>query len=57
VTHLPYIVVAYAIAVGLPLALSIDALLRTRSARRRLAAIDPRRDRGAVDSNRDRRRP
>jgi hypothetical protein len=44
-THLPYIVVAYVIAGGLPLAFSIEALFRVRSARRRLAAIDPRRNR------------
>ena len=42
-THLPYIVAAYMIAVGLPLAFAIEALLRTRSARRRLEAVDTRR--------------
>ncbi|MEA2736695.1 MAG: hypothetical protein QOH05_2 [Acetobacteraceae bacterium] len=42
-THLPYIAAAYVIAVGVPLALSIEALLRARSARRRLQAVDPRR--------------
>jgi hypothetical protein len=46
VTHLPYIVAAYVIAVGLPLLLSVEVLFRTRSARRRLEAIDPRRGRG-----------
>ena len=45
-THLPYIIAAYVIAVGLPLILSVEVLFRTRSARRRLEAIDPRRDRG-----------
>ena len=45
-THLPYIAAAYVIAIGLPLVLSVEALLRTRSARRRLEAIDPRLDRG-----------
>jgi hypothetical protein len=45
-THLPYIVAAYVIAVGVPLALSVEGFFRTRSARRRLAAIDTRRDRG-----------
>jgi hypothetical protein len=46
VTHLPYIAAAYVIAIGLPLFLSLEVLFRTRSARRRLDAIDPRRDRG-----------
>jgi hypothetical protein len=45
VTHLPYIIAAYAIAVGLPLFFSIEALSRVRTARRRLEAIDPRRER------------
>ncbi|HEY0422843.1 MAG TPA: hypothetical protein VGC82_05915 [Rhodopila sp.] len=45
-THLPYIAAAYLIAIGLPLFFSVEALLRVRSARRRLAAIDPRGDRG-----------
>lgn len=47
-THLPYITAAYVIAIGLPLIFSIDALLRVRSARRRLQAINVRRDRGRV---------
>ncbi len=47
-THLPYIVAAYVIAVGMPLVLSVEALFRVRSARRRLLAIDPRRDRGGA---------
>jgi hypothetical protein len=45
-THLPYIAAAYAIAVGLPLAFSVEALFRVQSARRRLEAIDIRRNRG-----------
>jgi hypothetical protein len=48
VTHLPYIAAAYVIAIGLPLIFSINALLRVRSARRRLQAIDVRRDRVRV---------
>jgi hypothetical protein len=48
VTHLPYIAAAYVIAVGVPLYLGIEALLRVRSAGRRLKAIDPRRDRGGA---------
>lgn len=43
-THLPYIVAAYSIAVGMPLILSVEALFRIRSARLRLQAIDTRRD-------------
>jgi len=46
VTHLPFIAAAYAVAIGVPLVFSVQALFRTRSATRRLAAIDPRRDRG-----------
>jgi heme exporter protein D len=45
VTHLPYIVAAYVIAVGMPLVLSVEVLFRVRTARRRLAAIGTRRDR------------
>lgn len=45
-THLPYIVAAYVIAVGMPLVLSVEALVRARTAQRRLRAIDTRRDRG-----------
>jgi hypothetical protein len=48
VTHLPYIAAAYVIAIGMPLVLSIEALFRVRSARRRLQAIDVRRDRGGA---------
>jgi hypothetical protein len=45
VTHLPYIAAAYVIAVGVPVFLSVEALFRVRSARRRLQAIDVRRER------------
>jgi heme exporter protein D len=47
-THLPFIIAAYVIAIGLPIIFSVDALLRVRAARRRLDAIDPRRSRGAA---------
>jgi hypothetical protein len=47
-THLPYIVAAYVIAVAVPLALSVEALFRVRSARRRLQVIDVRRERGGA---------
>jgi len=46
VNHLPYILAAYVIAVAVPLGLSVEALWRVRSARRRLQAIDISRDRG-----------
>jgi hypothetical protein len=45
VTHLPFILAAYVIAIGVPLYMSVEVLLRTRSAERRLEAIDPRRER------------
>lgn len=44
-THLPYVLAAYAVAIGVPLALSVEALFRVRSVRRRLHAIDTRRER------------
>jgi len=47
-THLPYIVAAYVIGVGMPLVLSVEALFRVRTAQRRLAAIDKRRERSRV---------
>jgi hypothetical protein len=46
VTHLPYIVAAYIIALGVPIVFGIEALFRVRAARRRLDAIDTRRNRG-----------
>jgi predicted signal transduction protein with EAL and GGDEF domain len=45
VTHWPYIAAAYVIAIGMPLVFSIEVAFRTRSAHRRLRAIDPRPDR------------
>jgi hypothetical protein len=45
-THLPFIVAAYVIALGTPIILATDALFRARRVRRRLDAIDPRRNRG-----------
>lgn len=44
--HLPYIVAAYVIAIGVPLAFSVEALFRVRSASRQLQVVDTRRDRG-----------
>ena len=44
-THLPYIMTAYALGVAIPCAFAVAAFLRMRTARRRLAAIDPRANR------------
>jgi heme exporter protein D len=41
-THLPYIVASYGLTVLVAGWLSLDAWSRTRKARARLAAIDPR---------------
>lgn len=41
-THLPYIVAAYALGVLIPATYAVAAFLRMRTAQRRLAAIDPR---------------
>lgn len=45
-THLPFVAVSYVLGAGLPIVLTLEALLRLRRATRRLDAIDPRRDRG-----------
>ncbi len=47
-THLPFIAAAYALGIGVPLSFAVAAALRMGSARRRLAAIDPRQGRRAV---------
>ncbi len=44
-THLPYIAGSYAMALVLGVGFAVDAFLRVRRARRRLEAIDPRRER------------
>ncbi len=41
-THLPYIVAAYALGVAIPVGYAIAAWQRVATARRKLAAIDPR---------------
>ncbi len=46
-THLEYIIPSYALAVGIPLWFALAASLRLGSARRRLAAIDPRASRAS----------
>ncbi len=44
-THLGFIVVAYALALGVPALFALDATRRLGRARRKLDAIDPRRAR------------
>jgi hypothetical protein len=46
-THLPFIAASYAIALLVLGGFGIGAWVRVGAARRRLAAIDPRRERGA----------
>ena len=41
-THLPYIVGSYGLAVALALAFGVSAMTRLSRARRKLATIDPR---------------
>ena len=45
-THLPFIAGAYAIGILVPAAFAAAAWTRMAAARRRLAAVDPRRQRG-----------
>ena len=45
-THLPYIAASYVIALAVPILFSISTAFRLRTAKRRLAAIDPRAHRG-----------
>ena len=42
-THLPYIVAAYSLAVLVPAGYAVTAVSRLRAAQRRLAALDMRR--------------
>ncbi len=44
-THLPFIAAAYALGVAVPVTFAVTAWLRMASARRRLAAVDPRQGR------------
>jgi len=48
VTHFGFVASAYALGIAVPLAFTVTALTRLRSATRRLAAIDPRQNRGSV---------
>ena len=45
--HLPFIAASYAIGILLPASFAITAWMRMARASRQLAAIDPRRQRGA----------
>jgi len=45
VTHLPYVVGSYGLAVALVLVFGVSATTRLARARRKLAAIDPRGER------------
>jgi hypothetical protein len=51
-THLPYIVAAYALGVVMPVSYAVAAFMRMRTAQRRLAAIDPRVNRPGASSRR-----
>jgi hypothetical protein len=44
-THLPFIVASYAIAVVIPVCFGVSAQMRLAKARKRLAAVDVRRAR------------
>jgi hypothetical protein len=41
-THLPFIVASYLLAVGLPLVYAVTTARRLKLARKRLALLDPR---------------
>ena len=41
-THLGFVAASYGLAIALPLAFAVSAAVRLSTARRRLAAIDPR---------------
>jgi hypothetical protein len=49
-THLPFIAASYALGLLIPSALGITAFVRMRSAKRRLAAIDPRANRATTQT-------
>ena len=51
-THLPFIAASYALGVLIPLVFGIAAFTRMGTARRRLAAIDPRANRAAPPAHR-----
>ena len=49
-THLPFIAASYALGVLIPLLFGVAAFTRMGTARRRLAAIDPRANRPLADA-------
>ena len=44
-THLPFIAASYALGIAIPVGFAVAAWTRMATARRRLAAIDPRQGR------------
>jgi len=44
-THLPFIAASYALGIAIPVGFAVAAWARMATARRRLAAIDPRQGR------------
>ena len=48
-THLPYIAAVYAVGIGVPVVFGIAAWRRIGIARRRLAALDTRTERSAME--------
>jgi hypothetical protein len=51
-THLPYIIAAYALGLLIPGTYAVAAFLRMRTAQQRLAAIGPRANRLGADQRR-----
>jgi len=49
VSHLSFVAAAYVLGTALPVLFTVEALLRLRSASRRLGAIDPRHRRESID--------
>jgi hypothetical protein len=48
-THLPFVAASYALGILVPSVFAVSAWLRLGRARRRLAAIDPRRQAGRAE--------
>ncbi|MFL5252243.1 MAG: hypothetical protein ACJ8AI_05015 [Rhodopila sp.] len=47
-THFGFVATAYGLGIGIPLVFTVMAIARLRAATRRLAAIDPRQNRGGA---------
>lgn len=54
-TNLPYIAASFALAIVMPAGFGIAAWLRMGTAKRKLAAIDPRANRPGTDKRKQRR--